>query len=221
MQGILSKITILADKQSTGIMKNFIIALMMTLCISAAAQEQFYTVRSGIVTMEMEMMGQKVTQMIYFDDYGAKQATLMEMRGRKVRSLEVDGKNMMIDDQEKTAMSMPSMGPQMKKINFSNLDEKTIRKNKIKELGEEEVAGKTCTRYSYKMLMMGNVITAYVWVYKGVILKTSVKTDFGEIGMTATKIEEDVEIDPALFIISDDITIQEHRSGPPQHFDYE
>lgn len=221
MQGILSKITILADKQSTGIMKNFIIAFMMTLCISAAAQEQFYTVRSGIVTMEMEMMGQKVTQMIYFDDYGAKQATLMEMRGRKVRSLEVDGKNMMIDDQEKTAMSMPSMGPQMKKINFSNLDEKTIRKNKIKELGEEEVAGKTCTRYSYKMLMMGNVITTYVWVYKGVILKTSVKTDFGEIGMTATKIEEDVEIDPALFTISDDITIQEHRSGPPQHFDYE
>lgn len=202
-------------------MKNFIIALMMTLCISAAAQEQFYTVRSGIVTMEMEMMGQKVTQMIYFDDYGAKQATLMEMRGRKVRSLEVDGKNMMIDDQEKTAMSMPSMGPQMKKINFSNLDEKTIRKNKIKELGEEEVAGKTCTRYSYKRLMMGNVITTYVWVYKGVILKTSVKTDFGEIGMTATKIEEDVEIDPALFTISDDITIQEHRSGPPQHFDYE
>ena len=83
----MSKITILADKQSTGIMKRFIIALMMTLCISAAAQEQFYTVRSGIVTMEMEMMGQKVTQMIYFDDYGAKQATLMEMRGRKVRSL--------------------------------------------------------------------------------------------------------------------------------------
>ena len=50
---------------------------------------------------------------MYFDDYGTKQATVMEMMGQKMRSIEVDGKNVMIDDAAKTAMSMPGMGPQM------------------------------------------------------------------------------------------------------------
>ena len=74
-------------------MKRFaIIAILAAFCVGAHAQEKIYDVKSGKVTMEMDMMGQTIVQEMYFDDYGAKQATLMEMRGRKVRSLEVDGK---------------------------------------------------------------------------------------------------------------------------------
>ena len=196
--------------------KLMIIAGLMVLCLGAAAQEKIYSVKSGKVTMEMDMMGQKIVQQNYFDDYGVKQATVMEMMGQKMRSIEVDGKNVMIDDAAKTAISMPGMGPQMggnNKINFLNLDEKTIKKNKIKEEGQEEVAGKMCTKYSYRMLMMGQGVNVNAWVYKGITLKTSVKTDFGEMVMEATKVEEDVQVDPAMFVLPEGIEVQEMNMG--------
>ena len=192
--------------------KLLIIAGLMALCLGAAAQEKIYSVKSGKVTMEMDMMGQKIVQQNYFDDYGVKQATVMEMMGQKMRSIEVDGKNVMIDDAAKTAISMPGMGPQMggnNKINFLNLDEKTIKKNKIKEEGQEEVAGKMCTKYSYRMLMMGQGVNVHAWVYKGITLKTAIKTDFGEMVTKATKVEEDIQVDPALFVLPEGVEVQE------------
>lgn len=192
--------------------KLLIIAGLMALCLGAAAQEKIYSVKSGKVTMEMDMMGQKIVQQNYFDDYGVKQAIVMEMMGQKMRSIEVDGKNVMIDDAAKTAISMPGMGPQMggnNKINFLNLDEKTIKKNKIKEEGQEEVAGKMCTKYSYRMLMMGQGVTVHAWVYKGITLKTAIKTDFGEMVTKATKVEEDIQVDPALFVLPEGVEVQE------------
>ena len=192
--------------------KLMIIAGLMALCLGAAAQEKIYSVKSGKVTMEMDMMGQKIVQQNYFDDYGVKQATVMEMMGQKMRSIEVDGKNVMIDDAAKTAISMPGMGPQMggnNKINFLNLDEKTIKKNKIKEEGQEEVAGKMCTKYSYRMLMMGQGVNVHAWVYKGITLKTAIRTDFGEMVTKATKVEEDIQVDPALFVLPEGVEVQE------------
>jgi hypothetical protein len=192
--------------------KLMIIAGLLALCLGAAAQEKIYSVKSGKVTMEMDMMGQKIVQQIYFDEYGAKQATVMEMMGQKMRSIEVDGKNVVIDDAAKTAISMPGMGPQMggnNKINFLNLDEKTIKKNKIKEEGQEEVAGKMCTKYSYRMLMMGQGVNVHAWVYKGITLKTTIKTDFGEMVTKATKVEEDIQVDPALFVLPEGVEVQE------------
>ena len=192
--------------------KLMIIVGLLALCLGAAAQEKIYSVKSGKVTMEMDMMGQKIVQQIYFDEYGAKQATVMEMMGQKMRSIEVDEKNVMIDDASKTAISMPGMGPQMggnNKINFLNLDEKTIKKNKIKEEGQEEVAGKMCTKYSYRMLMMGQGVNVHAWVYKGITLKTAIKTDFGEMVTKATKVEEDIQVDPALFVLPEGVEVQE------------
>jgi hypothetical protein len=139
----------------------------------------------------------------------------MEMMGRKMRGIEVDGKNVMIDDAAKTAMSMPGMGPQMgnNRINFLNLDEKTVKKNKIKEEGQDEVAGKMCTKYSYRMLMMGQGVTVKAWIYKGLTLKNAVNTDFGEMVTVATKVEEDVKIDPAMFTLPEGVQIQEMDMG--------
>ena len=128
-------------------MKRFaIIAILAAFCMGAQAQEKLYTVKSGIVTMEMDMMGQSIVQEIYFDDYGAKKATVMNFGGQKSRNIVVDGATVMVNDDEKTAMKMPMMG-QQETVNFSNLDEKTIKKYKVKELGKETVAGKECTKH--------------------------------------------------------------------------
>jgi hypothetical protein len=110
-----------------------LIAALFAFCMGAQAQEKLYEVKSGIVTMEMDMMGQAMVQEIYFDDYGAKQATLSNFGGRKMRMLVVDGSNVMVNDEEKTATRMLMMG-QGEKVNFTNLDEKAIKKYKVKEI---------------------------------------------------------------------------------------
>ena len=190
--------------------KLLIIAALLSFCIGAGAQEKIYEVKSGKVTMEMEMMGQVMVQDIYFDDYGAKQVTASNFQGQKMRILVIDGSNVMVNDADKTAVRMPAMGPGAEnRINWLNLDEKTIKKNKIKEAGEEVVAGKTCKKYEYKVMMMGQPISATAWVYKGITLKTSTKTDFGDMGQTATKIEEDIKVDPTMFTIPEGVKIQD------------
>lgn len=190
--------------------KLLIIAALLSFCIGAGAQEKIYEVKSGKVTMEMEMMGQAMVQDIYFDDYGAKQVTVSNFQGQKMRVLVIDGSNVMVNDADKTAVRMPAMGMGSEnRINWLNLDEKTIKKNKIKEAGEEIVAGKTCKKYEYKVMMMGQPISATAWVYKGITLKTSTKTDFGDMGQTATKIEEDIKVDPAMFTIPEGVKIQD------------
>ncbi len=190
--------------------KLLIIAALLSFCIGAGAQEKIYEVKSGQVTMEMEMMGQVMVQDIYFDDYGAKQVTVSNFQGQKMRILVIDGSNVMVNDYDKTAVRMPAMGMGSEnRINWLNLDEKTIKKNKIKEAGEEVVAGKTCKKYEYKVMMMGQPISATAWVYKGITLKTSTKTDFGDMGQTATKIEEDIKVDPAMFTIPEGVKIQD------------
>jgi hypothetical protein len=63
------------------------------------------------------------------------------------------------------------------------------------------------------MLMMGQGVNVNAWVYKGITLKTSVKTDFGEMVMEATKVEEDVQVDPAMFVLPEGIEVQEMNMG--------
>lgn len=188
-----------------------IIAVLAAFCVGAQAQEKLYEVKSGKVTMEMDMMGQTMVQEIYFDDYGAKQATVMNMQGQKMRQIAQDGSNIMIDDAAKTATKMPAMGMMggEQRINFNNLDEKTIKKNKIQEAGEETVAGKTCKVYKYKVMMMGQAVSATACVYKGIVLKSTTSTDFGEMGQKATKIEENITIDPSMFTVPEGVKIQE------------
>lgn len=195
------------------------IAALCGFCIGAQAQDKMYEVKSGIITMEMDMMGRAVVQEIYFDDYGAKQATVMEFQGKRMRSLEVDGENLMIDDAEKTAFKMPGMmmgGGSSEKINFLDKSDKNRRKNKIKELGTETLLGRECTKYSVSVYMMGQVMKQTAWVYKGIVLKTSINTDFGEMVQQATKLVEDVEIPASTFEVPEDLEIKSmNRGGGP------
>ena len=200
--------------QTTDNMKRLVIlaVLAAAFCVGAQAQEKLYTVKSGIVTMEMDMMGQKVVQEIYFDDYGVKQATLSDFGGRKSRNIVVDGATVMVNDEEKTAMKMPMMG-QRETVNFSNLDEKAIKKYKVKELGTETVAGKECKKYEVTLFMMGQPRKQTVWVYKGITLKSSSSSDFGDMTQTATKIQEDVEIPASMFTLPAGVKVEEMQMG--------
>lgn len=198
-------------------MKKIITVISFVLLgIGAQAQEEIrmYDVKSGIVTMEMDMMGRKVVQDIYFDDYGAKQAMVVEMRGQKMRGIEVDGEMVMINDAENTAVKMPSMGMTNEKINFLDQSPKNIRRNKIKEIGKETLLDRECTIYTVAVFMMGNVVKQTVWVYKGITLKSSITTDWGEMVQVATSLVEDVEIPEKTFTVPEGIEVQTMSRGP-------
>ena len=189
-----------------------LIAALFAFCRGAQAQEKLYEVKSGIVTIEMDMMGQAMVQEIYFDDYGAKQATLSNFGGRKMRMLVVDGSNVMVNDEEKTATRMPMMG-QRETVNFTNLDEKAIKKYKVKELGTEVVADKECKKYQITVFMMGQPQKQTVWVYKGITLKTSSSSDFGEMTQKATKLQENVEIPASMFTVPEGVQVKDMDMG--------
>ena len=189
-----------------------LIAALFAFCMGVQAQEKLYEVKSGIVTMEMDMMGQAMVQEIYFDDYGAKQATLSNFGGRKMRMLVVDGSNVMVNDEEKTATRMPMMG-QRETVNFTNLDEKAIKKYKVKELGTEVVADKECKKYQITVFMMGQPQKQTVWVYKGITLKTSSSSDFGEMTQKATKLQENVEIPASMFTVPEGVQVKDMDMG--------
>ena len=103
---------------------------------------------------------------------------------------------------------MPMMG-QGETVNFLNLDEKTVKKYKVKELGTETVAGKECKKYSITVFMMGQPQKQTVWVYKGITLKSSASSDFGEMVQVATKVQENVEIPASTFTLPEGVEVQE------------
>ena len=185
----------------------------------APAPEAVYEIKSGIVTTEMDMMGQKIVQKQYFDDYGKKQATESDFGGNKMRTITLDGAQIMINEAEKTATRMPAMmggmGGGARRINFSKLTDEVIKQFQIKEQGEETVAGKTCKKYSMTMQspMGGEAQTSTIWVYKGLTLKTAMNSQMGAIEQVATKVEENVDIPASMFTVPDGIQVREMQMG--------
>ena len=175
---------------------------------------------------QVDLENMKNVQIVYFDDYGAKQATVSEMGTRRTRSItDADGSTITINEEQGTATRMPAAngngggvrmggfggGMSSAPVNFMALDDKTVKKNKIKELGEEEVAGKLCKVYSVRVLMMQQYVTNKYWVYKGVVLKSETQNPMSDepIVQTVTKLEENADIPAGIFDVPEGIEIRE------------
>lgn len=184
----------------------------------AVAQEAekpaIYGCKSGIVTMEMEMMGNAIVTKTYFDDFGRKTATENDFGGMKSRTINVKGETIMVNDEQKTATRLPGMmgGGMMggSSVNFSNLTDEVKAQNKIKEIGKETIADKECTIYEMEVeSMMGGAQKTKVWIYKGVTLKSSTESDFGTMEQVCSKFEENAAIPASMFEIPEGIEIQD------------
>jgi outer membrane lipoprotein-sorting protein len=195
--------------------KGFLVAALFAVVSMAnaqeASQEATYGVKSGIITMSMDMMGNTITTTTYFDDYGRKQASVSDFGGQKSRSIVVKGETIMVNDEAKTATRMPGMMGMGggSRVNFMKLTDDVIKANNIKELGEETIAGKPCKKYSMSVSMMGQSQEQTVWVYQGITLKSSSQSDFGAMEQTASKFEENATIPASMFEIPEGVKIQD------------
>ena len=176
-------------------------------------------------------------EQIYFDDYGKKTARISVYGENITRTISIGDSTYTINEKENTATVMPIFGGgrsgrsggmggfgggfdmggaqigQLGEIDWMNLDKKTIRRNKIKELGEEVVAGVTCKKYSMSPSnQMGFTQNITVCVYEGIPLSTVTESDWSTTSQTAQNfIAEDV--DPAFFTLPKGCKVSEMSMG--------
>ena len=96
--------------------------------------------------------------------------------------------------------------------NFLHLSQEDIDKFKIKEVGEFEIAGKTCKRYNYTVTQEDQTYDIATWIWEGISLKQEAGMN-GTIFMIdeAKKIEENVTIPADKFVVPDDVEIYEQK----------
>ena len=85
-----------------------ILTLCAVLLVAATtfAQAPRYGIKSGTYKTEMDMMGQTITNTVYFDDFGAKEATSMSMMGMEMTQINKDGKMYLVNKGEKSVQEM-------------------------------------------------------------------------------------------------------------------
>lgn len=194
-------------------MKKVVIAVLFAILASTtlSAQEgnRRTEMRSAIITMSSEFMEQTLITKKYLDDYGSKFAQFTVApyfeEGERKDSLLVgrirnNGKDTTVDYINKVLVVQSDDD---NVVNFLNLTDDVIKKYGIKKLGEEDVCGKPCTKYSMSYKISGLKTKDLVWVWKGVTLKRRVISFVSDREVVATDIQEDVPIDPSVFVVPD------------------
>lgn len=183
---------------------------------SAPVTKGKYGLKSGIVTMKTETMGQEIATTIYFDDYGKKeyQETLMEMevvKGQKIKVRSVslvpgDGYRYQIDMEKKEGKKMKDYGGgSSSNIDVKSMSDKMIKEYGIKKEDNETIAGKDCEVYS----MDGNMGKGRFANWQGISMKMDATMMKMKIEMKATKIEENVVIPASRFEVPKDVKMTE------------
>jgi hypothetical protein len=180
---------------------------------TTTSDRKHYEVKSGIIEMKNSMMdGMKQT--LYFDDYGAKQATYtsMEMMRQKSENVQImnDGWSFSYDAKTKkgTKMKIPdnafSGGSAVPSP--ADLTDEMKQKYNYKELEDREILGKSAKGYS--MSAMG--MDVKVWTWNNVPLYLEMSTGQGKpIIMEATSIQTDVTIPADKFKVPKGVVLED------------
>jgi len=184
--------------------KLFTLALMLTIVCGAMAQEgtKKYAVKSGMAKTTTEVMGQKQTVTLFFDNYGAQEITKTKSEIPGMGEIEIativkDGKAWMVNYTMKQVQEIPMDGQE--EINFADLSEESKAKYNVQEVGTEEILGKTCTKYTYEADVQGQKAKGTAWVYKGFPLKSIIAVAGMEITTETTEFLEDILVLPQTF----------------------
>ncbi|MFZ1988801.1 MAG: hypothetical protein WAW96_03420 [Alphaproteobacteria bacterium] len=173
---------------------------------SAATPAQFDS-KTGRVEFTLSGM-QTGTETTTWDDYGARTVTETKTttsignlppRTHQRRVIRTGDTMIVLDLQAKTAMKMDHIIEQAKAVTGSQdmrvFSEQMMAQMGASKTGSDAVAGKSCDVWT--MTQMG--MTLCVW--KGLALRTDGNMMGVKIAKLATKVDENVAVDPALFEI--------------------
>jgi hypothetical protein len=183
--------------------------------VGAAQPVHRYEVKSGILVMTNSMLD-GMQETLYFDDYGAKQATYsrtdMKMMGQTIHtekvSIDADGYHVDYDPEKKTGSrhklgaGIPSSGG-APAVDVKNLTEEMRKEMKIQELPPRTIDGKVANGYG--METMGFKVRAWTW--KGLPLYS--ETDMGKkpIIVSAKSVKIDVTVPADKFVVPPDVKL--------------
>lgn len=204
-----------------------------------SSPDQPYGEKSGIVTyLPMEMMGVKVTQTLYFDDYGKKEMreTMVEgnMMGMDMRQHTIDIRDGSVvyhyelenvsggqDRATKNAYKSTLTPEMFDQMNVATLSAVMKTKLNYKDEGKETVAGKEGVKYSIAPDSTNpeNRITGVH--YKNIPIKISM----GQMEIIADKIDFGAKIPAEKFKVPEGYTIVDQpnqempqsQTEPPAH----
>ncbi|MCQ2110122.1 MAG: hypothetical protein MJY79_01345 [Bacteroidaceae bacterium] len=200
---------------------------VMTISTSSDMDFAAFTPPAGVEGMEgFNFDPTKMSTKIYFDDYGRRKATVTQNGDRITRTITIDGYTYTIDEVANTATKMAPMnfggmrmpmggmgGASESAVNWLTLDKKTIKRFKIKDYGEEEMSGFNCVKYSYKTNVMNAMTTeTWVWVYKGIEIRTQTNTEWANTAQTVSELEV-VDVPESIFQIPEGCTVTERSFG--------
>jgi hypothetical protein len=172
-----------------------------------------YKLQSGIVTSSMEMasLKQTGTTVLYFDNYGNREAleTISEMKmgGEPIKMHQIrfnkDGYVYDLDLVRKTGIRHKG-GSVVGSTNMADVSERMIKEYNIKKEGTTTIAGKECEVISMddQKTMKGHVAT-----WNGITMKSEVEVSGMPMKSVVTKIEENAKIPDDKFAVPADVKV--------------
>ncbi|MBR4524384.1 MAG: hypothetical protein IKP15_02405 [Bacteroidales bacterium] len=182
-------------------------AALMFCAVALHAQGTKFGIKSGHLKYETKTSGGMQYNELWFDDYGKlrKQYDKTPMEGMGLYQTEVllrDGKsytNAWFDDAKKDEAKMTESG---EGLNLLDPTDEYLKENKVDKLGTEEVFGKTCTIYTFKVKSVLRTVTYKVWVWQGITLKMETKGALGaNNSQIVTLLEENVKVPASTFAL--------------------
>ena len=171
-----------------------------------------YGIKSAIIKKETRAAGNTMHNTLYFDDYGAREATELTMKISETEKhlriiAEDDGRtNVTLDLDEKKAFRTPA--PEQPR-NYLHLTAEDLERFKIKEDGEESVAGKPCKKYHMELKQSGVTLQTTLWIWEGITLKYEARYQ-GNLMVTdeATEVQTDVAVPAEKFAIPAEVKVE-------------
>lgn len=170
-----------------------------------------YALKSAIVEYKTITMGIEGKQILYFDNYGEKEAyeTEMSVFGFTSRTITIYGDDCSytVDLVKKTATKSSSKDNPYN-IDFERLAQEAEKEWKIQKEGSETLLGRECIKYSITNIRNSSM-NGFFWVWKGIPFKTEMNMIGTKMVLEAQKIDENVSIPADKFIIPADVEILE------------
>jgi hypothetical protein len=180
---------------------------------SSGVSAHRYQIKSGIVQMTSSATDQMLLT-LYFDDYGAKRATVTTTQGRTSRSeavaIEANGYHTEYDAVKKTGIRRKAErgapgdpAPGMLPIDVENMSESTKKQLNVHELPPKTIDGKTAA--GYEMRTAGLYVRAWVW--KGLPLYSEALVGATPIVVATKSVQADVAVAADKFEVPRDVKI--------------
>lgn len=164
-----------------------------------------YPIKSAIVTFDNQMLGINQKTILYFDDYGAKEAE-EKYDGADVKEMDLCNGKMRytINVKNKTAFTMRECIRGIAyKFDWNEIS-KADKEYKVKKLANVTVAGKDCESYS---MSSGEYPTTFAG-WQNVLLYQETKSKYGTIIKKAVKVEENASIPAEKFKVPEGYTVK-------------